>query len=181
MKGAAVLTDRPTVLSRDEQGRLHNETGPALAYADGYTFHAWHGTRVPADLIETGWRVEKIMAEANTEIRRCAIEKIGWDAMIAHLDEKPIDTCPDPGNAPHELKLYRLPDKVNPYREPVNLLFMTNGSPDRSGERRRYGETVPVRVKTVGRDGKKYPPALASAAWQYGVDPSVYARTVRRT
>jgi hypothetical protein len=29
LRGAVVLTDRPTVLARDQQGRLHAETGPA--------------------------------------------------------------------------------------------------------------------------------------------------------
>lgn len=36
MNEAVVLTDRPTVISRDSSGRLHDADGPALAYADGY-------------------------------------------------------------------------------------------------------------------------------------------------
>ena len=38
MNEAVVLTDRPTVMSRDTSGRLHDADGPALAYADSYTF-----------------------------------------------------------------------------------------------------------------------------------------------
>ncbi|SPM42064.1 hypothetical protein MNAB215_4282 [Mycobacterium numidiamassiliense] len=47
MSEAVVLTDRPTVISRDPQGHLHNDKGPALVYADGYTVHARHGTLLP--------------------------------------------------------------------------------------------------------------------------------------
>jgi hypothetical protein len=38
MNESVVLTDRPTVISRDTSGRVHDADGPALAYADGYTF-----------------------------------------------------------------------------------------------------------------------------------------------
>jgi hypothetical protein len=49
MDGAAVLTDRPTLISRDTRGRLHSEHGPALSYADGFSMYARHGKRLPAD------------------------------------------------------------------------------------------------------------------------------------
>jgi hypothetical protein len=177
-KDFVMVCEPPTELHLEQVGptgwgshRLHCETGPAARWSDGWGVYFWHGTEVPADLIETGWDVEKIMAETNTEVRRCAIEKLGWDRMIAHLGVEPIDTCADPGNAPHELALYRLPDKVNPYGEPVNLLLMTNGSPDRSGELRKYGETVPANITS----------AAAAAGWQYGLSPSVYSQLERRT
>jgi hypothetical protein len=38
MNETVVLTDRPTVISCDTSGRVHDADGPALAYADGYTF-----------------------------------------------------------------------------------------------------------------------------------------------
>jgi hypothetical protein len=133
--------------------------------------YSWHGTQVPADLIETGWTVERIMSEPNTEIRRCACEIMGWDRILESLDAEPIDVCPDPAKPENNYELYRLPDKVNPYGQQVNLLLMTNGSPDRSGAVRRYGETVPASIKS----------ALSAASWQFGVDPKVYASAARRT
>jgi len=54
MDGAAVLTDRPTLLSRDTQGRLHSEHGPALSYADGFSVYARHGKCVPAEREDLG-------------------------------------------------------------------------------------------------------------------------------
>jgi len=71
----AILTERPVELHRDPQNRLHNEHGPAVRYRDGFAVYAWHGRRVPADMIETDWTTERIFAERNAETRRCAIEK----------------------------------------------------------------------------------------------------------
>ncbi|WP_420110637.1 hypothetical protein, partial [Pseudactinotalea sp.] len=79
------------------------------------------------------------------------------------------DTTPDPGNAPNLLELYTLPEAI--YEEPVNLLLMVNGSPDRSGRIRRYGETVPSTIQD----------AVAAASWQYGVEPATYRALARRT
>ena len=169
-----MVCDLPTVQHVESAGagqyRLHCETGPAVAWADGWGLHYWHGTAVPSWVIENP-TVEKALAEPNSEVRRSACEAIGWDRVLAHLDAAPIDVCPDPANSPHELKLYRLPDNVNPYGQAVNLLLMTNGSPDRSGVLRQYGETVPASIKS----------AEAAAGWQYGLNPSVYRQLERRT
>ena len=150
--------------------RLHCETGPAVSWSDGWGVYSWRGTNVPAWVIESP-TVAKAMSERNSEIRRCAFESIGWGQVLQEIDVEPIDTCPDPANAPHELKLYPLPDDVNPYGQPVNLLLMTNGSPDRNGVLRQYGETVPATITK----------ADAAAGWQYGLNPSVYRQLERRT
>src|SRR6202035_4417655 len=44
-KAVAFMTDRPTVITRDAQARLHGPHGAAIEYSDGYTLNAWHGTR----------------------------------------------------------------------------------------------------------------------------------------
>lgn len=150
--------------------QLHCETGPAVAWPDRRGVYSWHGVIVPWWVIEQP-SVERAMNLDNSEQRRAAFEVIGWDRVIASLDVAPLDRCPDPGNAPHELLLYELPPAVSPFRRPVNLLLMTNGSPDRSGALRQYGETVPAEIGS----------ALDAAAWQYGVSPKVYAQIARRT
>ena len=170
MEDVVVLTERPALIHLDDQQRLHAEDGPAIQWPDGWGFYCWHGTRVPEWDINSP-SVGKAMSEQNTEIRRAAFEKIGWGEVMKEVNEEPIDVCEDPGNPPHSLALYRLPDKINPYGRPVNLLLMVNGSPDRSGEIRRYGETVPADIDS----------ALAAAAWQYGVDADVYRQLARRT
>ena len=96
MHGAVVLTDRPTTINRDKEGRLHSGDGPTLAYADGYELYSWHGTRVPADLIG-GWTIPQIVAERNTEVRRCAVERMGWDVFLAEADATLVAEADDQG------------------------------------------------------------------------------------
>ena len=81
-KNFAVVTQPPIKASVDPQGRIHCADGPAMEFADGFKVYAWHGTGVPEDLIEGRWSVDRVLKERNTEIRRCAIEKMGWDAFI---------------------------------------------------------------------------------------------------
>ena len=165
----AIVTDRPAELHRDAQGRLHRAGGMAVRYRDGWGFYAWHGIRLPADLFETGVpSLERILKQPNSEVRRCAIEMTGWDRLERELGD-PVATAADPGNPGRQLALYDVPDGL--YETPVRLVLMTNGSPDRSGAERRYGETVPADIDDP----------LAAQAWAYGVPRSAYAALQRRT
>jgi hypothetical protein len=142
---AVILTERPTTLHRDGQTRLHSENGPALAYPDGFAIWSWHGVRVPQHLIETGWDLKQIFDEPNAEIRRCAIEKIGWDRFIQDSGLKKVASCPDPGNAPHYLALYDLPDGLDDlYDAEARILLCVNGTEERDGTRHRFGLPVPA-------------------------------------
>lgn len=77
---------------------------------DGWTVHAWHGTGVPASLIEDGWDFAAILAEPNTQVRRCAIERIGWDVFGQHLVL--VADAADPGNPGQVIALYELPSAM---------------------------------------------------------------------
>ena len=172
-----IVSDRPDVIHRERVAadgwgshRLHCATGPAIAWGDEWAIWSWHGTTVPQWVVEAP-TVERIAAEPNTEIRRCAIESFGWDRYLAALGVAPIDACDDPGNPGHRLELFDLPDGAQPFDERVRLLVMRNASRDRDGTRRTFAETVPADTAT----------ALAAAAWQFDVDPSVYAQLERAT
>ena len=169
-EGAAILTERPAELHRDQLGRLHSETGPAIRYPDGWGFHAWHGTPVPASLIDgDGWTPEQIFAEGNQEIRRCAIERIGWHAFIQQAGLAQIgDSAPDPGNPGNEIALYDVPKQI--YDEPVRVLLCTNGTAERDGTRRRFGLTVPATISDP----------VEAAAWTYGWPVQAYKKLARR-
>ena len=172
MRDTVILTDRPDTLHRDPQGRLHCETGPALRYRDGWAIHAIHGVRVPADLIETGWDVKRTLEEDNAEVRRAAIELTGWDRFIADAGLTLIASAPDPGNPPHELELYDLPDRLRDmYDDQARILLCTNGSVEPDGTRRRYGLPVPAHHNDP----------VAAAADLYGWPVEAYRRLeVRR-
>ena len=144
-ENAVIIAERPTTLHRDGQTRLHHDNGPAITYPDGFNIWAWHGTRVPQDLIETGWNTQQIFTERNAEIRRCAIERLGWDQFIQDSGLTKVASCPDPGNAPYHLALYDLPDELGDlYDAEARILLCVNGTPEADGERHRFGLPVPA-------------------------------------
>jgi uncharacterized protein DUF6745 len=174
MRGAVVLIDRPTAVRRDPQARLHAAEGPALTYADGYAVHAWHGTRVPAELVTgEGWGPRRILAERNSEIRRCAIERRGWDRFVDEGGLRQVGAAlVDPGNPGQVLRLYELPGHLRDlYHQPARILVVRNASPDRDGHRRAFGLPVPADV----------PDALSAVAATFAVSPAEYATLARAT
>jgi hypothetical protein len=169
-----IVSDRHVSVHVDDQRRLHCETGPARSWGDGWAIWYWHGVRVPSDLIESdGWGIERIHSETNTEIRRCAIERIGWGryAELAGLTLVSEESDPGHPNPEAVLRLYSLPNARQLIGGDVRVLVMVNGSPDRSGAVRIYGETVPATMRT----------AVEAAAWQYECPVDVYRKLQRRT
>ena len=171
LEGAVVLTERPTAIHRDGQGRLHCVDGPALTYADGYSLWSVGGVRVDADVVEhpETITVERILTHDNAEQRRVMIDLRGWDWFTAAADLRLVDEADDPGNPGETLALFDLPEQV--FAEPVRVLLCTNASPERDGTRRRFGLTVPADVPT----------AVGAAAWTFGCDEGTYASLVRAT
>lgn len=182
----AILCEQPVLVRFDDQNRLHCENSPALLYPDGWTVYAWHGTPVPA------WVVEcpdpyRILHEPNVEWRRCAIERYGWRNFADSPHVRLVDRRPDPGNPGCYLTLYRVPFSVNwPFAfdaalrsrwsdaagaSDEGLLVCTNGTVERDGQRHEFGLFVPATINN----------ALEAAAWTYDLPAYVYAATVRRT
>lgn len=95
-EGAVVLTERPRTLTRDAQGRLHSQTGPAIVYPDGWGVHVWHGTRVPAEWIERPAEVDATLGLTwpDMEQRRALVEILGWPRVLAGLASRDVDTHP---------------------------------------------------------------------------------------
>jgi hypothetical protein len=75
----AVLQDRPSELHRDPENRLHNTSGPAVKYRDGYFLYFFHGISVPEDIIldRSSITVDRIEKETNAEVRRIMIDLFG--------------------------------------------------------------------------------------------------------
>ena len=92
-----VITDRPELIKRDDDGRLHSEHGPALKYRDGYELHSLDGVRVPPE-----WTAGKFPTSAeilnltNPEQRAVACKYVGWHNMLEGLNAKLVDEDEDP-------------------------------------------------------------------------------------
>lgn len=170
-----VIAERPTATRTEPvpgatygEVRLHDAAAPAVAFPDGWAVHSWHGTRVPSWVIDSP-TVELIAAERNVEVRRCAIERIGWAAFIDQAGLALVGQAGDPGNPGHELRLYDLP--YQQWGRRTRLLLAVNGSVERDGTRRRYGLRVPP----------WFDDPIDAAAWSYGLTGPQYAQLRRRT
>ncbi|MXQ65145.1 hypothetical protein GQ466_13980 [Actinomadura rayongensis] len=173
--GTCVVAERPVEVHTEPVPgsalgvrRLHHGDGLAVRYSDGWGVHSWHGTRVP-DWVMTDPTPERIRQTANVEVRRCAIERIGWDAYIDQAGLTLVNTASDPGNPGCELRLYSLPPSL--LAAPARVLLAVNGSVERDGRRRRYGLSVPGDIDDP----------VAAAGWSYGLTAAQYARLQRRT
>lgn len=172
--GVCVMSERPTALhteptpsGNNNQRRLHHPDRPALEFSDGSHVFVLHGTIVP-DWVVLEPTAERISSERNIEVRRCAIERIGWDRYIDMAGLALVDRADDPGNPECTLGLYSTPAG---WGHPGRILLVVNGSVERDGQRRRYGIRVPHWV----------PSALDAAGWTYGISGTDYAQLVRRT
>ncbi|GII97053.1 DUF6745 domain-containing protein [Sinosporangium siamense] len=162
-----VISERPAV-QRIEDLRPHNAGGPAVGFSDGFAVHAWHGTLVPEWVI-TDPTPERIAAEPNVEVRRCAIENLGWERYIELAELRMVAAAADPGNPGFDLLLYDLPEQT--WGGMARVLLAVNGSAERDGSRRRYGLGVPVFLDDP----------VAAAAWTYGLSAADYSTLARRT
>ncbi|MFE0674861.1 DUF6745 domain-containing protein [Streptomyces sp. NPDC058867] len=164
----AVLTPRPATYRRDAEGRLHCADGPAAVWPDGWAVHSWHGRRVPASLTAGRWDTARILEETNVEVRRCAIERMGWPEFIAAAGLRQVGRRePDPGNPGQWLSLYELPHA----RGRMRVLLCTNASVERDGTRRQYGMTVAADT----------PDATTAAAGLLGLTREQYLTMSRAT
>jgi hypothetical protein len=170
-----VVAERPATVHTERvepsdigQRRLHHGDRPAIEFRDGTAVHVWHGTRVPAWVVDDP-TAERITAEPNAEVRRCAIERIGWPAFIELAGLRSVARADDPGNPGRELRLYDLP--YPRWGRQNRLLLMVNGSVERDGTRRRYGLHVP----------SWFTDPVDAAGWTYGLTGAQYGTLARRT
>ncbi len=160
-ENAVILTERPISLLRDERFRLHNPSGPAIAYPDGFEVHVWHGTRIPAFIVEHPEQitVAVIEDEKNAEVRRAMMEKYGYERYMSDcganvVEEFPVD-YPAVG-----LRTARLLFKPIRDDEPICYVDMLNSTPELDGSTKRYM----IRVDPNAYDGKASKSLLAGMA-----------------
>ena len=143
-KNIAVISEKPKTCTL-RNGVIHNETGPAIEYVDGFSIYALQGIRIPEWLIETEKEdisVEKILKMDNTEQRRVAMKYIGFHKFEKDLKAEIIDTKDE-----YTLMTFEYEgERVGPY------LKMKDSSSDRifvEGVGDPVEEGVNVAIKTI--------------------------------
>lgn len=89
-----IISDRPTVMELDDNLELHNQTGPALSYPDGWSVYALNGVRVPQWLVETPAEqidAHELFRTENAEVRREIVRKVGIERVCRDLGAKVVD------------------------------------------------------------------------------------------
>jgi hypothetical protein len=173
MRESVILTERPVELHHDAQGRLHHPSGPAVRYPDGWCLWAWHGVTMPREIVEDEVPIRRAVSLRNSEQRRCAVEMLagraGWRQVVAQAGWPRVgQETPDPGNPGQILSLWCVREL---YDDHLHLLLMTNGTVERDGTRREFGELVPGWIRDP----------VQAAAWQIGLTSTQYRETIRRT
>ena len=153
-----IISDRPELLTVDEQNRPHGESGPFCRWRDGSALYAWHGTYVPAHWIEHKDKLDPktALTHENLEQRRAACEIIGWSKVLAACGAKVIDEDKDPEIG--TLLEADLPDS------PGSRFLRV-----KCGTGRDFVLAVPAEMTT----------ALDANSWTYGVDPKEFRIEVR--
>jgi hypothetical protein len=154
------VSDRPLSISRDVEGRLHSETGPSIAYRDGWQLHHWHGVSVPEEWLSRRDNLTPKIALTweNIEQRRAACEILGWSRILTELNAKTINKDGDPEIG--ELVEVELPEIG---REKFLRV--------QCGTKREFALPVPPTMKT----------ALEAQAWTWGLTEKTFVKPEIRT
>jgi hypothetical protein len=91
------MSRKPIICSL-ENGVIHNDFGPAIAYKDGFAAYAIHGVRVDEQIVmrpETQ-TLNQIKQEDNEEVKRIRIERYGWQKYLQDTNAKVLDVSTHP-------------------------------------------------------------------------------------
>ena len=161
------ISERPSTLRTDAQGRLHCSDGPALRYPDGWCAHAWKGVQVPAWTIEHPERITvgRIRDTFDPVLRNSMIEIM--------TPERFIETGAVARVAEDETGI--LWRKFWSFRGVTigswSAVEVVNGTAERDGSRKHYFLRVPSRMRS----------AREAVAWTYGMTPDQYGGLELRT
>jgi hypothetical protein len=167
-KNMVIVSDRPKLIKKDQDGRLHCENGPAIEFRDGYKVFSWRGINVPEQWIMTPDQVDPadIIKCTDVEKRAAGASIIGWPRMLKVLQHKVIDDSGNPDIG--QLIELTLPGLPKPGR------FLKAECP-RNGT---ICEGVPY-VSDV--DDLPIQTALHAQAWRIGDPLSDYQHPTQRT
>ncbi|KYC37181.1 hypothetical protein WA1_47000 [Scytonema hofmannii PCC 7110] len=97
-ESVAIICDRPTKISFDNQNRLHAEAEPAIQFSDGYSVYAYHGVIIPEKYglsLPQKWQSEWILEEESAKLRHVLIQGIGYARICEELKAVELDLWKD--------------------------------------------------------------------------------------
>ena len=159
--GIIWVCERPSVQTLDDDGLLHNDTGPAILCRDGFGVWGVHGVRVPRRVVEAPETLtaDEITGERNAEVRRVMIDRFGMERYMREADGRLVDE--DTDELGHPRKLWRLdvPDD-----EAIVMVELVNSTPEPDGSLKHYMLRVDPACVT----------AWDAVAWTWGMRADEY-------
>ena len=131
------MTRRPTEIHRNSAGRLHNENGMSVKYADGWGIYTWHGFAIPKShywIITDKQKITpaKIEKEANAELRRIMLEIYGFSKYLEERKGKVLSEDVDGAGNPRRLI------EITVGNEQHRVIELINSSLEPDGTRRKF-------------------------------------------
>jgi hypothetical protein len=165
-----MVSDRPEVLTVDEDNRPHNASGPSHKWRDGWSLWHWHGVRIDEakrHIIEAPHliTVAEIEAETNSELRRIMIDRFGAARYLSESGAEVVEQLP----ADHHmvgLRTARLLRKRVSDDEPIVYVDLLNSTPEPDGTTKRY--MLRVDPNAYGGEASLYAQAAAASTWRIG-------------
>jgi hypothetical protein len=95
---------------------LHNESGPSVLWADGYSIYTIKGVAVDEQIVmrPESQTVEQIRKEKNEEVKRIRIERYGWERFIKEVKAEVMDRRTNDVDGTREA-LFSLPDGIRTF------------------------------------------------------------------
>ena len=94
LKGVVFATERPSEIHLNEDGQLHNESGPAVTYSDGL-FSVWaiNGVVVDEQVVmrPESQTASQITNESNEERRSIRAARFGWPRYLKVCGAEVVD------------------------------------------------------------------------------------------
>ncbi|MEZ0259490.1 MAG: DUF6745 domain-containing protein [Alphaproteobacteria bacterium] len=160
-----LMAARPEKLSCDTQGFIHNETGPALAYAGDLDIYFFKGIAVPqwAVLIPAKgitwnmiWQLERKQQAETAQVLSLRFEGDKWYQVV---ETNVIDNYG------------RLHSISRPWMPAIKTLHVVNSTPEPDGTFKEYKLRVPPWMQTP----------VQAVAWTFDMRPEEYLKTQRMT
>ena len=151
-----LASERPMANHLDDQGGLHNLTGPALTYADGWVLWALRGIVVSKEVVQKFDQLTagEIANEKNAELRRVLIEVLGLPRFLRESGARKM----------HDDKWGTLWRMEFAGEEPMVMVELPDSTPRPDGQARTYFLRVPPTVKTPHE----------AVAWSFHKSPDDY-------
>ena len=129
------VSDRPAEIHLDARERLHSVRGPAMAFSDGWSLYAIHGSAVSERLVTRPEEatLEELPLDSDLEVLHATIELLGHERFLEAAKAQLVQE--DDFGRLHRIRFFDY--------EPLLMVEVVNATPDPDGSARRHFLRVP--------------------------------------